>query len=120
LPTRQNVATALLLFRRTIAALRLAKETGEEGVAVVDHEVGMKQLDEVLPVIGSVANVAEQDILITAAERYSVLRRFSPCFLKAFDFRSSTPNDPRSMVERVRVAVKLAFPRRRHSSHTKV
>jgi hypothetical protein len=41
-----------------------------------------------------VANVAEQDILITAAERYSVLRRFSPRFLKAFEFRSSTPNDP--------------------------
>ena len=34
--------------------------------AVVDREVGMKQLDDVLPVIGSVANVAEQDILITA------------------------------------------------------
>jgi TnpA family transposase len=92
--TRQDVAKALLLFRRTIAALRLAKETGEEGVAVVEREVGMKQLDDVLPVIGSVANVAEQDILITAAERYSVLRRFSPRFLKAFDFRSSTPNDP--------------------------
>jgi hypothetical protein len=90
--TRQDVAKALLLFRRTIAALRLAKETGEEGVAVVDRKVGMKQLDDVLPVIGSVANVAEQDILITAAERYSVLRRFSPRFLKAFDFRSSTPN----------------------------
>jgi hypothetical protein len=29
--TRQDVAKALLLFRRTIAALRLAKETGEEG-----------------------------------------------------------------------------------------
>ena len=61
--TRPDVAKALLLFRRTIAALRLAKETGEEGVAVVDREVGMKQLDDVLPVIGSVANVAEQDIL---------------------------------------------------------
>ena len=92
--TRQDVAKALLLFRRTIAALRLAKESGEEGVAVVDREVGMKKLDDVLPVIGSVANVAEQDILITAAERYGVLRRFSPRFLKAFDFRSGTPNDP--------------------------
>jgi hypothetical protein len=92
--TRQDVVKALLLFRRTIAALRFAKETGEEGVAVVDREVGMKKLDDVLPVIGSVANVAEQDILITAAERYSVLRRFSPRFLKAFDFRSGTPNDP--------------------------
>ena len=61
--SRPDVAKALVLFRRTIAALRLAKETGEEGVAVVDREVGMKQLDDVLPVIGSVANVAEQDIL---------------------------------------------------------
>jgi Tn3 transposase DDE domain/Taurine catabolism dioxygenase TauD, TfdA family len=92
--TRQDVAKALLLFRRTIAALRHAKETGEDGVVVVDREVGMKQLDDVLPVIGSVAGVAEQDILITAAERYSVLRRFSPRFLKSFEFRSSTPNDP--------------------------
>jgi hypothetical protein len=32
--------------------------------------------------------------LVTAAERYSVLRRFSPRFLAAFDFRSNTPNDP--------------------------
>ena len=59
---------------------------------IVDREVGMKQLDDVLPVIGSVAGVAEQDI--TAAERCSVLRRFSPRFLKSFEFRSSTPNDP--------------------------
>ena len=82
-----------MLFRRTIAALRHAKETGEDGVAVVEREVGMEQLDDVLPVIGAVADVADQDILITAAERYTVLRRFSPRFLTAFDFRSSTPND---------------------------
>ena len=89
--TRRDVARALLLFRRTIAALRHAKESGEDGVAVVDREIGMKQLDDVLPIIGSVADVADQDILVTAAERYSVLRRFSPRFLKSFDFRSSTP-----------------------------
>jgi TnpA family transposase len=92
--TRRDVARALILFRRTIAALRHAKETGEDGVAVVEREIGMKQLDGVLPVIGAVADVADQDILVTAAERYSVLRRFSPRFLAAFDFRSNTPNDP--------------------------
>jgi hypothetical protein len=54
----------------------------------------MAQLDGVLPVIGAVADVADQDILVTAAERYSVLRRFAPRFLAAFDFRSNTPNDP--------------------------
>jgi hypothetical protein len=41
-----------------------------------------------------VADVADQDILVTAAERYAVLRRFSPRFLATFDFRSNTPNDP--------------------------
>lgn len=92
--TRRDVARALVLFRRTITTLRRAKEAGEDGVAAVEREVGMEQLDSVLPVIGSVTDVAGQDILVTAAERYSVLRRFSPRFLAAFDFRSNTPNDP--------------------------
>jgi TnpA family transposase len=92
--TRRDVARALVLFRRTIAALRHAKETGEDGVAAVEREIGMAQLDGVLPVIGAVADVADQDILVTAAERYSVLRRFAPRLLAAFDFRSNTPNDP--------------------------
>jgi TnpA family transposase len=91
--TRRDVARALILFRRTIAALCHAKEAGEDGVAVVEREIGMKQLDGVLPVIGAVGDVADQDILVTAAERYSVLRRFSPRLLAAFDFRSNTPND---------------------------
>jgi hypothetical protein len=32
--------------------------------------------------------------LVTAAERYSVLRRFSPRFLTAFRFESNVPHDP--------------------------
>src|SRR5271154_6590894 len=92
--TRRDVARALVLFRRTIAALRHAKSAGEDGVAVVEREIGMAQLDGVLPLIGAVADVADQDLLVTSAERYSVLRRFSPRFLAAFEFRSNTPNDP--------------------------
>lgn len=92
--TRRDVARAPVLFRRTITALRHAKEAGEDGVVVVEREVGMAQLDGMLSVIGSVAEVAGRDILVTAAERYSVLRPFSPRFLAAFDFRSKTPADP--------------------------
>ena len=92
--TKRDVAKALLLFRRTIHALKQAQATGEEGVAVVDREVGLKRLDAALPVIGAVADVADQDILVTAAERYSVLRRFSPRFLAAFRFESNVPHDP--------------------------
>jgi hypothetical protein len=62
---KRDVAKALLLFRRTIAALKQAKETGEDGVAIVDREVGMRQLDGVLPIIESVADVADQEILAT-------------------------------------------------------
>ena len=91
--TKRDVAKALILFRRTIVALKQAKEAGEDGVVVVDREVGMKRLDEALPIIGSVADVADQDTLVTAAERYSVLRRFSPRFLAAFHFQSSSPGD---------------------------
>ena len=43
--TKRDVAKALLLFRRTIAALKQAQATGEDGVAVVDREVGLKQLE---------------------------------------------------------------------------
>ena len=50
--TSRDVARALILFRRTIAALGHAKEAGEDGVAVVEREIGMKQLDGVLAVIG--------------------------------------------------------------------
>jgi Domain of unknown function (DUF4158) len=82
--TKRDVAKALLLFRRTIAALKQAQQSGEDGVAVVDREVGLQRPDDVLPIIGAVAEVADQDILVTAAERYSVLRRFSPRFLAAF------------------------------------
>jgi TnpA family transposase len=92
--TKRDVAKALLLFRCTIAALKRAKETGEDGVAAVDREVGMRQLDGVLPIIEAVADVADPEILVTAAERYSVLRRFSPRFLEAFCFQSNTPQHP--------------------------
>ena len=92
--TKRDVAKTLLLFRHTIAALKQAQITGEDGVAVVDREVGLKRLDDALPIIGAVAEVADQDILVTAAERYSVLRRFSQRFLAAFRFESNVPRDP--------------------------
>ncbi len=92
--TKRDVAKALVLFRRTISALKRAKEAGEDGVAVVEREIGMAQLDRALPTIEAVADVADQDILLTAAEKYSVLRRFSPRFLASFEFQSNIPGDP--------------------------
>ena len=92
--TKRDVAKALLLFRRTIAALKRAKQAGEDGVAAVEREVGLAQLDRALPTIEAVADVADQDILLTAAEKYTVLRRFSPRFLASFQFQSNVRQDP--------------------------
>ncbi|MFL5337380.1 MAG: DUF4158 domain-containing protein, partial [Geminicoccaceae bacterium] len=84
--TKRDVARTLLLFQRTITALKRAQETGEDGVAAVEREVGLAKLDQALPVIDAVADVADVEILATAAERYS--------FLAAFQFQSNTPHDP--------------------------
>ncbi len=92
--TRRDVARTLLLFRRTITALQRARDVGEEGVAAVEREVGMTRLADALPVIDAAAGVAEPEILVTVAERYTVLRRVVPRFLAAFEFRSNTPRDP--------------------------
>ena len=54
----------------------------------------MTKLDQALPVIEAVADVADVEILATAAEKYAVLRRFSPRFLAAFRFQSNVPHDP--------------------------
>ena len=61
--TKRDVAKTLPLFRRTIFALKQAKATGEEGVSAIEREIGMARLERALPVIESVAHVAEQDIL---------------------------------------------------------
>jgi TnpA family transposase len=92
--TKRDVAKALLLFRQTIAALKQAQQSGEDGLAVVEREIGMKRLDGALPTIESVAETADQEILVTAAERYAVLRRFTPRFLEAFSFQSNISDDP--------------------------
>src|SRR5689334_4245836 len=55
--TKRDVAKALLPLRRTIAAFKQAQETSEDGVAVLDREVGLKRLDYALPIIGAVAEV---------------------------------------------------------------
>ena len=92
--SKRDVAKALVLFQRTIVALQAAKTSGEDGLRWVEREVGLKRLEEALPVIDSVTGIADEDILVTASERYSVLRRFVPRLLGAFRFRSTRQDDP--------------------------
>lgn len=92
--SKRDVAKTLALFLRTITALKEAQTTGEDALAIIEREIGMARITEAVPIIESVTSITDQEILITAAERYGVLRRFSFRFLNAFQFQSSTPNDP--------------------------
>lgn len=91
--TKRDVAKTLVLFGRTIAALKKANAAGKNGLSVIEQEIDMKRLDDAVLIIEAVTAVADQEILVAAAERYGVLRRFSSRFLEAFRFRSNTPND---------------------------
>ena len=76
--TKRDVAKILVLFGRTIAALKKAKAAGKNGLSVIEQEIDMKRLDDAVPIIEAVTAVADQEILVAAAERYGVFRRFSP------------------------------------------
>ncbi len=91
--TKRDVAKTLALFGRTIDALKRAKAAGKNCLSVIEREIDMKRLDDAVPIIEAITAVADQEILVAAAERYGVLRRFSPRFLEAFRFRSNTWND---------------------------
>ncbi len=91
--TKRDVAKTLALFGRTIDALKKAKAAGKNCLSIIEREIDMKRLDDAVPIIEAVTAVADQEILVAAAERYGVLRRFSPRFLEAFRFRSNTWND---------------------------
>ncbi|WP_190287415.1 hypothetical protein, partial [Novosphingobium sp. LASN5T] len=39
--------------------------------------------------VDALADLAGEDALVTATERYATLRRFSPAFLDAFTFKAS-------------------------------
>src|SRR3546814_9133882 len=44
--------------------------------------------------VNALADLAGEDVLITATERYATLRRFSPAFLDAFAFKASGSGAP--------------------------
>ncbi len=92
--TRADVTRTLVLFRRMIMAVHEAKSTGEDGLDVIEREVGLAQLDGALPIIDAVTGIAQEDQLVTATERFMSLRRFAQRFLDAFAFKATRSGDP--------------------------
>jgi TnpA family transposase len=85
----QSVGQLMRLFGATIAALDEAAEQGTDALLMIDEMVGWHRLVAAKPQVDALADLAGEDALVTASERYATLRRFSPAFFSAFAFKAA-------------------------------
>jgi len=85
----QSVGQLMRLFGATISALDEAVQNGTDPLELIDEMVGWHRLVAARPQVDALAELAGEDALVTATERYATLRRFSPGFLDAFAFKAS-------------------------------
>lgn len=85
----QSVGQLMRLFGATITALDEAVQNGGDPLELIDEAVGWHRLVAAKAQVDALADLAGEDPLVTATERYATLRRFSPAFLDAFTFKAS-------------------------------
>lgn len=85
----QSVGQLMRLFGATITALDEAVQNGGDPLELIDEAVGWHRLVAAKAQVDALADLAGEDALVTATERYATLRRFSPAFLGAFTFKAS-------------------------------
>lgn len=85
----QSVGQLMRLFGATITALDEAVQNGGDPLELIDEAVGWHRLVAAKAQVDALADLAGEDALVTATERYATLRRFSPAFLDAFTFKAS-------------------------------
>jgi len=90
----RDVGRLMRLFHDTIAALDEARKSKRDGFAVVDEAVGWAKLLRVQGEVTELANLADEDPLHGAADRYLTLRKFAPDLIEALEFKAVRSNDP--------------------------
>jgi len=91
--TTKEVERLMRLFHATIEALCEAAETGNDALAVVKERVGWPKLLHARNDVAELAELANEDPLVKAADRYATLRKFAPAFLEALDFKAARDDD---------------------------
>lgn len=69
-------------------ALKEAQESGADGFASVDAAVGWDKLLRARSEARTIADLAEENPLVRAADRWKTLRKFVPLLLEALDFKA--------------------------------
>lgn len=90
----RDVGRLMRLFHGTIEALETAQQEKRDGFAVVDEVVGWAKLTRVRGEVRTLADLAEEDPLLGAADRYRTLRKFAPELLEALEFKAARSHDP--------------------------
>jgi hypothetical protein len=89
-----DVGRLMRLFHGTIEALATAQESDRDAFEVVDEVVGWAKLLRVRGEVEDLANLAEEDPLLRAADRWRTLRKFAHNLLEALEFRATRAGDP--------------------------
>lgn len=89
-----DVGRLMRLFHGTIEALAAAQEGDADAFGAVDDAVGWPKLLRVRGEVQELANLAGEDPLVRAADRWKTLRKFAPALIEALQFRSVRAGDP--------------------------
>jgi Domain of unknown function (DUF4158) len=89
-----DVGRLMRLFHGTIGALATAQADDRDAFEVVDETVGWAKLLRVRGEVEDLANLASEDPLLRAAERWKTLRKFAPDLIEALEFRAARDRDP--------------------------
>jgi Domain of unknown function (DUF4158) len=91
--TTKDVARLMRLFEQTIDALRVAKDGDRDAMTVIDESVGWAKLLRARGEVVKLADLADEDPLMRAADRYAALRKFAPLLLEALEFKATKSTD---------------------------
>jgi hypothetical protein len=89
-----TVGRLMNLFHGTIDALAAAQEGKTDAFKAVDDAVGWPKLLSVRSEVKDLADIADEDPLIRAADRWRTLHKFAPALIEALEFRSARAEDP--------------------------
>ena len=87
----RNVGRLMRLFHDTIEALPTAQSSERDAFAVGDETVGWAKLLAARGEVRELADLAGEDPLQGAADRYRTLRKFDPDLLDALEFTGRQP-----------------------------
>jgi TnpA family transposase len=90
----RDVGRLMRLFHGTIEALTAAQAGDRDAFELVDNAVGWAKLLRVRDEVRALADLADEDPLLRAADRWRTLHKFAPALIEALDFRAARVNDP--------------------------